>query len=155
MKISTASGILASAVALFTAASQADTPAPDEASFRALYKELVEINTTRSVGSCTEAAEAMRAHLQGAGIPAADMQILAPADRPKDGALVAVLHGRDRAAKSILLLAHIDVVEAKREDWSRDPFKLIEENGWFYGRGASDDKAMAAVFTDSLMRYAK
>jgi acetylornithine deacetylase/succinyl-diaminopimelate desuccinylase-like protein len=155
MKISTASGILASAIALFTAASQADTPAPDEAAFRALYKQLVEINTTRSVGSCTEAAEAMRAHLLDAGIPAADMQILAPGDRPKDGALIAVLHGRVRAAKPILLLAHIDVVEAKREDWSRDPFKLIEENGWFYGRGSSDDKAMAAVFTDSLMRYAR
>jgi acetylornithine deacetylase/succinyl-diaminopimelate desuccinylase-like protein len=155
MKIRAASGILASAIALFTAASQAGAPAPDEAAFRALYKQLVEINTTRSVGSCTDAAEAMRAHLQGAGIPAADMQILAPADRPKDGALIAVLHGRDRAAKPILLLAHIDVVEAKREDWSRDPFKLIEENGWFYGRGSSDDKAMAAVFTDSLMRYAK
>jgi acetylornithine deacetylase/succinyl-diaminopimelate desuccinylase-like protein len=155
MKIRTASGILASAAALFTAASPAGAPAADEAAFRALYKQLVEINTTRSVGSCTEAAEAMRAHLLEAGIPAADMQILAPADRPKDGALIAVLHGRDRAAKPILLLAHIDVVEAKREDWSRDPFKLIEENGWFYARGASDDKAMAAVFTDSLMRYAR
>jgi acetylornithine deacetylase/succinyl-diaminopimelate desuccinylase-like protein len=153
-KIRTASGILAAGV-LFTAASPAAAPAPDEAAFRALYKQLVEINTTRSVGSCTEAAEAMRAHLLEAGMPAADMQILAPADRPKDGALIAVLHGRDRAAKPILLLAHIDVVEAKREDWSREPFKLIEENGWFYGRGSSDDKAMAAVFTDSLMRYAK
>jgi|HubBroStandDraft_1064217.scaffolds.fasta_scaffold00308_21 acetylornithine deacetylase/succinyl-diaminopimelate desuccinylase-like protein len=153
-KIRASSGILAASV-LLTAASPAAAPTPDEAAFRALYKQLVEINTTRSVGSCTEAAEAMRAHLQSAGIPAADMQILAPADRPKDGALIAVLHGRDRAAKPILLLAHIDVVEAKREDWSRDPFKLIEENGWFYGRGASDDKAMAAVFTDSLMRYAR
>jgi len=64
-----------------------------------------------------------------------------------------VLHGRDRAAKAILLLAHIDVVEARREDWERDPFQLVEENGWFYARGASDDKAMAAVFTDSLVRY--
>jgi acetylornithine deacetylase/succinyl-diaminopimelate desuccinylase-like protein len=155
MKIRTASGILAAAIALFTAASPAGAPASDEAAFRALYKQLVEINTTRSVGSCTEAAEAMRAHLQGAGIPAADMQILAPADRPKDGALIAVLHGRDREAKPILLLAHIDVVEAKREDWSRDPFKLVEENGWMYARGSSDDKAMAAVFTDSVMRYAR
>jgi acetylornithine deacetylase/succinyl-diaminopimelate desuccinylase-like protein len=151
----TASGILGAAVAQFTAASTAQAPPPDEVAFRALYKQLVEINTTRSVGSCTEAAQAMRAHLQGAGIPAADMQILAPPDRPMDGALIAVLHGRDRSAKPILLLAHIDVVEARREDWSRDPFKLIEENGWFYGRGSSDDKAMAAVFTDSLVRYAK
>jgi acetylornithine deacetylase/succinyl-diaminopimelate desuccinylase-like protein len=140
---------------LLAAASPAQAPAPDEADFRALYKELVEINTTRSVGSCTRAAEAMRAHLLAAGIPAADAQILAPPDRPNDGALIAVLHGRDGQAKPILLLAHIDVVEAKREDWERDPFKLTEENGWFYARGANDDKAMAAVFTDSLVRYQK
>ena len=133
----------------------AQAPASDEAAFRGLYKELVEINTTRSVGSCTRAAEAMRARLAAAGIPATDMQILAPADRPNDGALIAVLHGRDRRPKPVLLLAHIDVVEAKREDWERDPFKLVEENGWFYARGASDDKAMAAVFTDSLIRYAR
>src|SRR5579862_5940786 len=125
----------------------------DETAFRDLYKELIEINTTRSAGSCTQAAEAMRARLAAAGVPAGDMRILAPPDRPKDGALIAVLHGRDRRAKAILLLAHIDVVEARREDWQRDPFKLVEENGWFYARGASDDKAMAAVFTDSLIRY--
>jgi acetylornithine deacetylase/succinyl-diaminopimelate desuccinylase-like protein len=133
----------------------AQAPASDEAAFRDLYKELVEINTTRSVGSCTRAAEAMRARLAAAGIPATDMRILAPADRPNDGALIAVLQGRDRRLKPLLLLAHIDVVEAKREDWERDPFKLVEENGWFYARGASDDKAMASVFTDSLIRYAR
>jgi acetylornithine deacetylase/succinyl-diaminopimelate desuccinylase-like protein len=147
-----ASGVQAAAPGGSAAAAAA---APDEAAFRALYKQLVEINTTRSVGSCTQAAEAMRAHLLAAGIPAADMDILAPADRPGDGALIAVLRGRDPAAKPILLLAHIDVVEAKREDWERDPFTLVEENGWFYARGASDDKAMAAVFTDSLIRYRK
>ncbi len=131
------------------------TPASDEAAFRDLYKQLVEINTTRSVGSCTEAAEAMRARLVSAGIALTDTQILAPRDRPRDCALIAVLNGTDRGLKPILLLAHIDVVEAKREDWERDPFKLVEENGWFYARGASDDKAMAAVFTDSLIRYHK
>jgi acetylornithine deacetylase/succinyl-diaminopimelate desuccinylase-like protein len=135
------------------ASAPAPVPSPDETAFRALYKQLVETNTTRSVGSCTQAAEAMRSRLAAGGVPAADMQILAPADRPQDGALIAVLRGRDHAAKPILLLAHIDVVEAKREDWQRDPFKLVEENGWFYARGASDDKAMAAVFTDSLIRY--
>jgi acetylornithine deacetylase/succinyl-diaminopimelate desuccinylase-like protein len=140
-------------VSIAQAPAPAPGAAPDEAAFRALYRQLVEINTTRSVGSCTAAAEAMRAHLLAAGIPASDTQILAPPDRPKDGALIAVLHGRDRAAKPILLLAHIDVVEAKREDWERDPFKLVEEKGWFYARGASDDKAMAAVFTDSMIRY--
>jgi acetylornithine deacetylase/succinyl-diaminopimelate desuccinylase-like protein len=148
--------VLTAAIAYaFSAAASAQAPAPDEAAFRALYKELVEINTSRSVGSCTEAAQAMRAHLLAAGIPAADTQILAPQDRPKDGALIAVLHGREPRVKAILLLAHIDVVEAKREDWQRDPFKLVEENGWFYARGSSDDKAMAAVFTDSLVRYKK
>ena len=126
---------------------------PTEAAFRALYKELVETNTTRSVGSCTKAAEAMRARLLAAGIPAGDTQVLAPADRPQDGALVALLRGRDAALKPLLLLAHIDVVEARREDWARDPFTLVEENGFFYARGASDDKAMASVFTDSLVRY--
>jgi acetylornithine deacetylase/succinyl-diaminopimelate desuccinylase-like protein len=135
------------------AAISAQTAPPDEAAFRALYRQLIEINTTRSVGSCTQAAEAMRSHLLEAGIPAADTQILAPRDRPNDGALIAVLHGRDPGAKAILLLAHIDVVEAKREDWQRDPFKLVEDKGWFYARGSSDDKAMAAVFTDSLIRY--
>ena len=83
------------------------------------------------------------------------MQILAPPEAPNDGALVAVLRGTDKSIKPILLLAHIDVVEAKREDWTRDPFKLVEENGWFYARGASDDKSMAAIFTDSLIRYKK
>ena len=78
-----------------------------------------------------------------------------PADQPKDGNLVARLEGRDPGLKPILLLAHIDVVEAKRADWERDPFKLVEENGFFYARGASDDKAMAAIFTDSLIRYRK
>jgi acetylornithine deacetylase/succinyl-diaminopimelate desuccinylase-like protein len=159
MGIRITSTILAAAAAGIAGASAApgpaQAPAADEVAFRALYKQLVEINTTRSVGSCRQAAEAMRAHLLAAGIPAADTQILAPPDRLQDGALIAVLHGRDPAAKPILLLAHIDVVEAKREDWARDPFKLVEENGWFYGRGASDDKAMASVFTDSLVRYAK
>jgi acetylornithine deacetylase/succinyl-diaminopimelate desuccinylase-like protein len=137
-------------------AASAATPAdPTEPAFRALYQELVEINTTRSSGSCTRAAEAMRARLLAAGLPAGDAQVLAPADRPQDGALVALLRGRDAGLKPLLLLAHIDVVEARREDWVRDPFKLVEEGGWFYARGASDDKAMAAVFTDSLVRYRK
>jgi acetylornithine deacetylase/succinyl-diaminopimelate desuccinylase-like protein len=155
MSIRIRSSIAAAVASIYAGASLAQTPAADETAFRALYKELVEINTTRSVGSCTRAADAMRARLLAAGIPGADMQILAPPDRPQDGALIVVLRGRDRAAKPIMLLAHIDVVEAKREDWERDPFKLIEENGWFYGRGSSDDKAMAAIFTDSLIRYTK
>src|SRR3546814_9836188 len=73
----------------------------------------------------------MRERLLAAGLPAADTQILAPAERPQDGALIAVLRGRDASLKPLLLLAHIDVVEAKRADWKRDPFTLVEENGWF------------------------
>ena len=73
-------------------------------------------------------------------------------DHPKEDGLVATLKGTDPKTKAILLLAHIDVVEAKREDWVRDPFVLVEESGYFYGRGSSDDKAQAAIFTDTLIR---
>ena len=144
------------ALALLGAAAASAAPAApsaDEAAFRALYKQLVEINTTLSVGSCTNAAQAMAARLKAAGLPAADVQVIVPPQRPKDGNLIAVLRGSDAKAKPLLLLAHLDVVEARREDWQRDPFTLVEESGFFYGRGTSDDKAMAAVFTDSLIRY--
>ena len=91
---------------------QAQTPRAGEAAFRDLYKELIEINTTLSAGSCTAAAEAMATRLKAAGLPASDMQILVPADRPKDAALIATLRGQDRQAKPILLLAHVDVLLA-------------------------------------------
>jgi acetylornithine deacetylase/succinyl-diaminopimelate desuccinylase-like protein len=134
--------------------SEAQTPAlrPDQAAFRDLYEELVETNTTLSEGSCTLASERMAARLLAAGYPAADVRVLAPADRPKDGNLSAVLRGSDRSAAPILLLAHIDVVEANRADWTRDPFTLIEEDGYFYARGATDDKAQASVWVDTLIR---
>ena len=125
---------------------------PDQAAFRSLYKELVETNTTLSAGSCTLAAERMAARLRAAGYPDSDLTFFSIPEKPKEGGLVAVLPGADPKAKAILLLAHVDVVEAKREDWVRDPFTLIEENGFFYARGASDDKAMAAIFTDSMAR---
>jgi acetylornithine deacetylase/succinyl-diaminopimelate desuccinylase-like protein len=76
-------------------------------------------------------------------------------EHPKEGSLVAVLHGSDPAVKPMLLLAHLDVVEAKREDWTRDPFTLFEEGGYFYGRGVFDDKAMAAIWVDALMRLVR
>lgn len=133
----------------------AQTPRPDQLAFRELYKELIEINTTLSSGSCTAAAEAMAGRLKAAGFADEDLKIIAPPERPKDGALIAVLKGSDPKARPILLLAHIDVVEANRADWERDPFKLVEEDGFFYARGASDDKAQAAIWTDSLARYKK
>jgi acetylornithine deacetylase/succinyl-diaminopimelate desuccinylase-like protein len=128
---------------------------PDQAEFRAIYQELVETNTTLSVGSCTLAAERMAARLKAAGYVDRDIHLFSVAEHPKDGGLVATLPGSDPKAKAILLLAHLDVVEAKREDWARDPFVLVEENGYFYGRGASDDKAQAAIFTDTMIRLKK
>jgi acetylornithine deacetylase/succinyl-diaminopimelate desuccinylase-like protein len=134
------------------AAPPQDTPAGEQR-FRELYKELVETNTTLSAGSCTLAAERMAARLKVAGFPDSDLHPFAAPDHPKEGGLVAIYPGRDLKLKAILLLAHIDVVEAKREDWTRDPFKLVEENGSFYARGASDDKAEAAIWVDTLIRY--
>lgn len=129
---------------------------PHQQQLRSIYKELVEINTTDSAGSCTEAAQAMAARLRAGGLPGDDVQVLAPPGAPKKGNLVARLRavgGGSGTKKPVLLLAHIDVVEAKREDWQRDPFRLIEENGYFYARGSSDNKAMAAVFVANLIRY--
>lgn len=142
-------------LSLMAIAALLTTPAAvaDEAAFRSLYKELVEVESTRSAGKCTEAATAMRARLLAAGFPAADAEMVDVPGYPNDGGLVAVYRGKNPALKPLLLLAHIDVVEAKRADWQRDPFKLVEEDGWFYARGASDDKAMAAIFTDSFIRF--
>src|SRR5207237_690510 len=135
-------------------AAPAKAPADNgEAAFRSLYKELVETNTTFTAGDCTVAAQRMAARLKAAGFADSQLTLFTPPDHPKDGGLVAVLPGKDPKAKAILLLAHIDVVEAKREDWTRDPFTLVEEGGYFYGRGSSDDKAQAAIWTDLLVRF--
>jgi acetylornithine deacetylase/succinyl-diaminopimelate desuccinylase-like protein len=128
---------------------------PDQVQFRDLYKELVETNTTLSSGSCTLAAERMAARLRSSGIPDGQITLFAAPDHPKEGGLVAVYPGTSRTLKPVLGIAHLDVVEAKREDWARDPFTLIEENGYFYGRGSLDDKAMAAVLVDTLIRFQK
>lgn len=125
---------------------------PDQQQLRAIYQELVEINTTDSVGDTTQATRAMAAHLRAGGFAETDLHIIVPPGAPKKGNLVARLAGNGSGKQPLLLLAHVDVVEAKREDWQRDPFKLIEENGYFYARGASDNKAMAAVFVANLIR---
>ena len=124
---------------------------PEQKQLREIYQELVEINTTDSAGDTTQAARAMAARLKAGGYADADMQIIVPPGNAKKGNLVARLKGSG-AKKPLLLLAHLDVVEAKREDWQRDPFKLVEENGYFYARGASDDKAMAAAFVANMVR---
>jgi len=142
------------AIALFTIGLPAGAQnATGEVNFRELYKELVETNTALSSGSCTLAAERMAARLKAAGFADGDLHPFAAPDHPREGGLVAVYPGRDQKLKAILLLAHIDVVEAKREDWTRDPFKLVEENGTFYARGVIDDKAEAAIWVDTLIRY--
>jgi acetylornithine deacetylase/succinyl-diaminopimelate desuccinylase-like protein len=149
--------ILLAALAIATlyaaTAAQAATDAEGLQRFRGIYKELVETNTTLSAGNCTLAAQRMAARLKTAGYPDGDLRVFVPEGHPKEGGLVAVLHGSDSKAKAILMLAHVDVVEAKREDWTRDPFTLIEEDGYFYGRGTSDMKAQAAIWVDNLIRY--
>jgi acetylornithine deacetylase/succinyl-diaminopimelate desuccinylase-like protein len=115
-----------------------------------IYKELLEIDTTTATGDTKRAAEAMGARLQAAGFADADVQVFSPA--PRKGNLVARLRGSG-ARKPILLLAHLDVVPALREDWSFDPFKLTEQDGYFYARGSGDDKYMAAAFVANLIRY--
>lgn len=146
-------GTLAALLATSPAFAQSPAPSADEAAFRATYKELVETNTTLSAGSCTLAAERMAARLKAAGFADADLHLIPAPGKPKEGALVAVLSGSDPKARPMLLLAHIDVVEANRADWTRDPFTLVEENGYFYARGTSDDKAQAAVWVDTLARF--
>jgi acetylornithine deacetylase/succinyl-diaminopimelate desuccinylase-like protein len=135
-------------------AAQGAALTPVQQQMRSIYQELVETNTTNSVGSCTLAAQKMAKRLKAGGFKDSELQLIIPPGGPKKGNLVARLKG-DGSKKPLLLLAHIDVVEANREDWERDPFKLVEENGMFYARGASDDKAMAASFVNNMILYKK
>jgi acetylornithine deacetylase/succinyl-diaminopimelate desuccinylase-like protein len=141
-------------VAAVVSASQAaaQDAGPHNLEARAILKELIEINTTESSGSTTRAAEAMAARLKAAGFADADVQVLGPS--PRKGNLVARLRGRN-AGKPIVLLAHLDVVEALKADWSADldPFAFTERDGYFYGRGTSDDKNHAAIWIANLIRY--
>jgi len=128
---------------------QGTAPPAHQQRARQILKELVEIDTTDSSGDNTRAAEAVAIHLRAAGFPAADVQVLGP--RPRKGNLVVRLRGSG-AGKPILLLAHLDVVEARREDWSTDPFTLVERDGYYYGRGTSDIKGGAAILVANLIR---
>ncbi len=120
---------------------------------REIYEELIEIDTTHATGSTTRAAEAMAKRLRAAGVPERDIRVLGP---ERKGNLVARLraHGTP-TQKPLLLLAHLDVVEAKRADWSLDPFTLTEQDGFFYGRGTIDDKAMAAIYVAIAIELAQ
>jgi acetylornithine deacetylase/succinyl-diaminopimelate desuccinylase-like protein len=115
-----------------------------------IYKELVEIDTTTATGDTALAALAMAARLKAAGFTDEDVHVFSPA--PHKGNLVARFKGSG-ARKPILLVAHLDVVPARREDWSVDPFKLTEKDGFYYARGSGDDKYMGASFITNLIRY--
>jgi acetylornithine deacetylase/succinyl-diaminopimelate desuccinylase-like protein len=125
-------------------------PESEQQLARAIYKEMVEIKTGYTTGSTTPLAEAVARRLKAAGFPAAD--IFVGGASPTKANLVVRYHGTGRR-RPILLLAHTDVVEAKREDWSIDPFTFSEKDGYFYGRGTGDDKAQAAIWIANLIRY--
>ena len=145
---------LTAAIALATAASPqivARTPA-DDASIKLatdIFKQLIEINTSHSVGSTTIAAEAMAKRLRDAGFPDQDVVLMGP--DPRRGNMVARLHGTG-AHKPVLLIGHLDVVEAKRSDWTTDPFQFIEKDGYYYGRGTQDMKDSDAIMMATLIR---
>ena len=128
----------------------------DDASTRQLahdiFKQLIEINTTDSVGSVTAASEAMAKRFRDAGFPESDVQVLGPNDRKKN--VVVRLHGSGKH-KPVLLIGHLDVVEARREDWTTDPFQFVEQEGYFYGRGTSDMKDGDAIMSATLIRMKK
>src|SRR5262245_3321977 len=132
------------------AASEVTSPEASRLLVRGIYEELVNSNTSYSTGKTTEAAEAMARRFLDAGFPAADVFVGGAA--PHKANVVARYRGTG-AGRPLLLLAHLDVVEAKREDWSIDPFKLLAKDGYFYGRGTGDDKAQAAIWVANLLRY--
>ena len=117
-----------------------------------IFKQLIEINTTDSVGNVSTAAEAMAQRFRDAGFPDSDLQILGPNDRKKN--LVVRFHGSGKH-KPVLLIGHLDVVEARREDWTTDPFQFVEKDGYYYGRGTQDMKDGDAVMVTTLIRFKK
>lgn len=128
----------------------ADGLPPHQRLARDFLRELVEIDTTHSTGNTTHAAQAMAAHLVAAGFPQEDVRVLGP--KPDKGNLVARFRGRDAGREPLLLLAHIDVVEADPADWNLDPFTFVEKDGYYYGRGTTDDKDEAAIHVANLIR---
>src|SRR5512140_4026573 len=127
----------------------AGAPEDTRALARAVLQELVGIDTTDSAGDNTAAAEAVARRLREAGFPPEDVEVVVPA--PAKGNLVARLRGAGHA-RPVLFLSHLDVVEARREDWTRDPFKLIEDGGYLYGRGTQDIKGEAALLLANFVR---
>jgi acetylornithine deacetylase/succinyl-diaminopimelate desuccinylase-like protein len=124
---------------------------PDQAEARAIFQQLIEIKTSYKEGSTTPAARAIAQRFLDAGFPAADVHVLGPAG-DKDSNVVVRMQGSSKTLKPILMIAHLDVVEALRSDWSLDPYKLTERDGFFYGRGTSDIKGGATTIAEALLR---
>ena len=140
--------------AMTVGAAKAQTPSPpmdDQVLGRAILQQLVEIDSTHARGS-TGVARAIAARLIAAGFPSADVQFVAPPDHPTKGNVVVRVHGADHSAKPLLYICHLDVVEARREDWTYDPFKLTENDGWLYGRGTIDMKGQDSSVLETLLR---
>src|SRR5580693_8847517 len=119
-----------------------------------IFQQLIEINSTDSVGNVTTASEAMAQRFRDAGFAEADLQILGPNDKDRKKNLVVRLHGNGKH-KPILLIGHLDVVEAHREDWTTDPFQFVEKDGFYYGRGTQDMKSGDAIMATTLIRFTK
>ena len=136
----------------YTVFAQSQSLSQEQNLGRSIFKELIEINTTHSTGNTTIAANAIAKRLIAAGFTQKDIQVTGPGSRNQN--IVARLHGTGKA-KPILFLAHLDVVEARREDWSLDPFKLTERDGYFYGRGTMDIKDGASILVADFIRLKK
>jgi len=139
-------------VAICTPAGRTQTPDQTKQFSRDIFKQLIEINTTYSVGNVTTAAEAMARRLRDGGFAEADIKVAGPNEREKN--LVARLRGTGKR-KPILFIGHLDVVEALRSDWTTDPFEFIEKDGFFYGRGTEDMKEGDAILVTNFMRLKK
>src|SRR5258707_7735966 len=147
---------LAAVLACLALASSALAQQPDSAYHQMahdVFKQLIEINTTDTpAGNVTTATEAMQQRFKDAGFPDADLHLLGPNDRKKN--LVVRLHGNG-SKRPVLIIGHIDVVEARRSDWTTDPFQFVEKDGYFYGRGTQDMKDSDAIAVVSLIRMKK
>ena len=140
------------ALAIFAPASRAQSKDETKQLAHDIFKQLIEINTTDSVGNVTTAAEAMAKRLRDAGFSEKDLIVAGPNERKKN--LVARFHGTGKK-KPVLLIGHLDVVEARREDWTTDPFQFIEKEGYFYGRGTQDMKEGDAILVANFIRLKK
>ena len=148
--VTTAWLLVGASLAPRTTYAQAMTLNPDQQALHDIYKELIETNTEDSagVGSVTKASEQIAARFRAAGFPDSDIHVLGPTDDKH--AVIVRLHGTGQK-KPILLLAHLDVVTALPTDWTTDPFKLVDTNGYYYGRGSCDYKAIASIFVANLI----